>query len=336
MCTDLREREPVALHPGERRPPEQVLMLDETLHPLVDPACKPPGVHAPREFLDLASRGGEAVEKERTHPLFIPGEFPEHLPALGHGPFRRCRRRRRPEVRGEVAEGGVHLVADGADHRRPACGDGPHDVGVIEGEEVLEASASAPDDDHVHEPVDSPDRLRDLGVGPIALDGRRGEDHLDRIPPVDDREDVLHCRTGRGGDHADPVREERDGPFPLRGEEPLGVEFLFPALDHEVALAETRREHLPDDQLVSPVRFVDFYGPPGEDVHAVFRRKAERGCGGAPHHAVDQRGIPSVSLRKREIAVAGGMVLIVGHLSTDPDLVQASVVEEVADESRDL
>ena len=83
------------------------------------------------------------------------------------------------DVGGEVAEGDVDLVSDGADDWGFAVVDCHDDFGVVEFEEVFEAAAAASDYDDVDHAVDFADCLGNFGVGVVALNGGGGEDYFD-------------------------------------------------------------------------------------------------------------------------------------------------------------
>ena len=76
-----------------------------------------------------------------------------------------------PYVGGEVAEGEVDFVSDGADHGGLAVVDCHDDIGVVEFEEVFEAAAAASDYDDVDDAVDFADCIGDFGVCVVALHG---------------------------------------------------------------------------------------------------------------------------------------------------------------------
>ena len=86
------------------------------------------------------------------------------------------------QVRDVVQDGPVRLVADRTHHRSGGGGHGPDELLVAERQQVLQGTAAAGDDDHVHvgvgvELAQCRDHLRDGGV---ALDGHLADRRIRR------------------------------------------------------------------------------------------------------------------------------------------------------------
>src|SRR3989337_4243568 len=73
----------------------------------------------------------------------------EEIGAHRHGTLGGGGRRRRTEVRDEIDDGPVGLVADRGDERDGACGSGAGDALVVEAPEIFEAAPAASDDDEI-------------------------------------------------------------------------------------------------------------------------------------------------------------------------------------------
>src|ERR671924_1870888 len=139
-----------------------------------------------------------------------------------------------PQVRGQVAERRVLLVADSGDDGDWAVGDRPHEALVAEREQILEAAAAAGEDDDVHVrfAAEICERCRKRGGGAWTLDVRL----RDAAPSC--REAGRHggdevALRGRlvPGEEGDATREERQRPLALGGEEALGGEPALEPLD---------------------------------------------------------------------------------------------------------
>ena len=146
------------------------------------------------------------------------------------------------DIGGEVAERRVLLVADRADDRNRAAGDGSHDPLVAEREQVLEAPTASGEDDDVHLRLaaDRTQRLDDGEGSARPLDEGLGDD--------DPRGGNLACTAGdhvtlRGGvvprHEADASWQPRQQPLPLGGEQALSGELLLQPLERCEVLAET-------------------------------------------------------------------------------------------------
>jgi hypothetical protein len=162
-------------------------------------------------------------------------------------------------------------VADGRDDGHDGCADGARQLLLVEGPEVFGRAAAAPDDDDVDalfaaplgeralvEVVQEADGLTDFGARPLALDARRGEEHVDRARAArEHRQDVADGRAGRRSHHADAAREERQRPLQLLVEEALGRQPVAQLLEGDAQRARAHGVQGFDDQLVLAARLVD-------------------------------------------------------------------------------
>ncbi len=144
---------------------------------------------------------------------------------VGHGAPGCVGRRGRADVGNEVQQRDVLFVPDGADHRSGAAGHGPDQVLVGEREQVFQRAAAPRDDDHVDggvgiQPLERPD---DLLAGVHALDRDLLDPELHRRPaPCGVPEHVPFGRRVAAADQPDRVRQERQLPLALGGEQALG------------------------------------------------------------------------------------------------------------------
>ena len=146
-----------------------------------------------------------------------------------------------PDVRREVAERRVLLVADRAHHRDAAAGERPHDPLVAPRKQVLEAPAAA---SH-HDDVDA--RLAgQLGEGRHdpgrclgALDVRLGHQHVHSRKPCRHRGDEVALRCGLvSGQQPDPAGKGRQRALPSRLEQAFSGQRALQPLDPRQDVAE--------------------------------------------------------------------------------------------------
>ena len=114
-------------------------------------------MHAPAEGLNPSSDG-------RAQPIAEPVD-PRHEVVLGrHDDLGGSRRRRRAEIRHEVGDRDVRLVADGRNDRDGAERNRARDDLFVERPEILDRTAASRDDDDVHagDATDGPQAAGDL------------------------------------------------------------------------------------------------------------------------------------------------------------------------------
>ena len=150
-------------------------------------------------------QGGAEVDAQRRHP-------PLQLAARGGHHFRRGGRGRGAVVRGQVAQGAVHLMADRGDDRRGGRRDGAHHALVRERQQLLQRAAAAGNDDDVAQApaVGGAHAARDAGRGVGALHRRRDDHHVDAgVAAAQYPQQIAQRGAGGRGDHRHPPRQQR-------------------------------------------------------------------------------------------------------------------------------
>ena len=237
-------------HPDRpiQQQPDALAIRDE-LDARVQPVERPP--------LDrqLAPDGVQQPGDRGRGPIPRPAERPEPLRPVRHHELRRRGRGRRPDVRREVGERHVDLVADPGHDRQPVLDDRPDDPFVVERPEVLERAAAAGEDRQLGrlgdpsvpiqglqpalQPAERPD---DALRRALALDAARHEEHPRHRPaPGEHRRDVVPDDPGRARDHGDRRGSLRQRSLAVLGEQPLGVEAGLQRLEPDREVAEPRR-----------------------------------------------------------------------------------------------
>ncbi len=226
--------------------------FDQVRHPGERPAG---GLHPAPAILDgapaaavhpcaqVADRGLELGQHRRRH-------------------LRGRRRGRRPAVGNEVDEGGVGLVAHGADQRDRAGRDRAGQGLVVERPEVLHRAAAARHDQHVGagdraarlQGLEAADGRCDLSRGGVALHHHRPDDDPAGPAVADAVQDVADHRAGRAGDHSDHRRHRGQGLFPFGCEQALGGEPGLQPFELGQERADAGRLHGLDDDLVAGAR----------------------------------------------------------------------------------
>lgn len=138
-------------------------------------------------------------------------------------------------------------MPDGTDHGRSGGRHRPQQRLIAKGQQVLEAAASARDDDHVDiaHLVQSAQRLADLGDGGRALNGDSAD--LDvRSRPAAARvfNDIALGGAGPSADQADPPGEEGQGFLAIAIEEALRRQCAFEHLQASQEFAHADRADL--------------------------------------------------------------------------------------------
>jgi len=198
------------------------------------------------QFGEAAAITGPAAKEtqkvDRSHPFYG---------GVGYDAFGGVGRGGRAKVGHEVAQGVVRFVADGADDGGGARRDRAAQRLVGERQQVLDAAATAGDDDHVDGGVaiQLAQCLDDLWNGIWAL--HDGVAHLEpgRGPaPAGDGHHVTLCGRGAAGDQPNDAGQERDRPLEPRIEQPFGVQQLAQPFDAGQQLADADRANLADPQ----------------------------------------------------------------------------------------
>ena len=153
---------------------------------------------------------------------------------VGNNPLCRIRGRRRTEIGDEVHERYVLLVPDRGDDGDPRGDHGTDEAFVAEGQQVLDASTAAGDDDDVHvglsvEILEGLDDGRDCSR---SLDRHLADDEVDAGPAqasVD--RDVAQRGARSTRDETDATGEEGQRALALGCEKPLRLEQRAQALE---------------------------------------------------------------------------------------------------------
>ena len=207
--------------------------------------------------------GGRAVESPSGGP---DGDL--ELGAIGNDHLGRRRWRRSADVRGEIGQGDVCLVADPADDRDAVADDGAHDRLVVECPEVLERPAAAGQDRHrgslLGQPggrtlgrvaLDLAERRDQAPWRRVALDLGRDQDDAGQRPAASqDVADVLPDGAGGAGDDSDRRRSCGKRPLAGRVEQALRGEPGLERLEPQGQVAEPRRLDRLDVELERSLR----------------------------------------------------------------------------------
>src|SRR5207245_8712112 len=237
---------------------------------------------------------------------------------LPHDELGGGRRRRRAQVRHEVGDREVDLVADAGDHRGLRGDDRARDDLLVEGPEVLERAAAPADDDHVDvaERVQVGDAVGDLAGGALTLDPDGPDDDVKVAEAAaDDAQHVADGGAGRRGDDADLPRKLRERPLAPGVEEALGLEPRLELLDGDLERAEPLRLHELDDHLVFPAGGVDLEAPERQHVQAVLGLEADAAQAVPEEHDADL----GLVVFEREVRVAGAGDTEIADLALDPE-----------------
>jgi len=261
--------------------------------------------------------------------------------AVGRQQFRRGRGRRRAHVGDQVRDREVGLVAHGGDHGQPARVDRARDHFLVEGPQVLERAAAAPDQQHVERrlqrrrhAVRARDGRGDLRARALAL--HRYREHADRerrVAPSEHGEDVVQRGAGGRRDHAEVRREPRQCTLALGSEQAFGREPLAQQLERALQRARAGGLEFLDDELVFAACRVQAHGAAHQHAVAVRGSQARAQVAVAEHRAAHLR----VAVLQREVPVTRTRRREVGDLALDPDRRErgleqlAAVAVEIAD-----
>ena len=181
-------------------------------------------------------------------------------------------------------------MADCTDNRNRAGSDRPHDIRVVEREEVLKAPAPPRHYDHIYEAGNPFYCPGDLPVSLLPLHRSGGDDDLQREPPRHNIPDIVDDRSGLRCDNTNPCRKCRQRALSFCSKEPLFRKLLFPLFDKEVFLPETCFFHGLYLELVNPVRRINNNGPGNDDLHSFIRIEREPVRVRLPHHTFYNSG----------------------------------------------
>ena len=252
--------------------------------------------------------------------MACPLEPRRHLGEIGHDELPGEARCRGSDVRREVAERRVLLVADRRHDRHAAGRDRADEPLVAEREQILEAASATCDDDDVAAGVaEHVEGVDDRTRGARPLHVRLGDDDVrGREPRCDHGEHVALRRGVVAGDEPDRPRQERKPAFPLRREQALGGELLFQALDRreQVAGAEPLDRERPQTQLAPLLVQLR----PAVDVDPLAVAQVEAKPVKLPARHLDaQAGAVAGILEREEHTLPARLPSELGHLALDPD-----------------
>ena len=240
---------------------------------------------APRGLRHLPALLLEPARNRATMPGMQGHERRKEVGAHRHGDLGRARRRRRAAVARMVDQRPVGLVADRRDQRNGGSCRRAHHRLVVETPEIFEAAAAARDDEEVRprdgaadlEPVEAGDRPCHLVAGRLALHPHRPDQHMHGKPVGDAVADVADDRSGRRGDDADHLRQERQRPLARLGEEPFCLQLAPPLVEQRHQRPGTGRLDVLDDDLVFRRTRIGRQLAGGHDLQALFRLEGQLG-----------------------------------------------------------
>src|SRR5690606_37000109 len=246
------------------------------------------------------------------------------LVAVGHHELGCPRGRGCAQVGDEIGDREIDLVPDGAHRGNGAGRDGPGDRLLVEGPQVLEGAAAAPDDEHVAFGARrrGPERPDELARRGLSLHGGGVDDdrHRRKAPP-EDGDNVANRGPGGRRDHADAARQGRQRPLALAVEQALRRELALQKLEAAPQLAFAGGFDGLRDELVLAARLVQAHAPENEHLVAVFERDARAPLALAEPAAADLRG----GVFQAEVEVARGGACQVRNLAFHPNVPHAAL-----------
>ena len=242
------------------------------------------------------------------------------------GQFGGARRGRGAPIRDEVDQGGVRLVPHGRDDRDGRRRHDARQALVVEAPQVLDRAAAPRHDQQVGagdgavpgHGVEAANGVPDLATGGVALDHDWPDDDPAGPALGDPVQDVANDGAGRAGDNADRARIEGDGRLAGRIEQALARQFDLQPFELGQEGAGAGRLHRFDHDLVRRPRRVGGDLAGDDDLEACLRLDAEAARRAFPDHAVDSRLV----VLQRQIDVAGGVAIDLGHLASQPDVAE--------------
>ena len=141
-------------------------------------------------------------------------------------------------------------------------------------------------------------------------------------------DDVMDDSTGLGCYDTDRPRIHRQGPLPGSVEQSLRLESPLELLIRQVEVTDTRPAHGLDDELIGTPLNVHVHASERHDLHVVHGFEVHP-CPGA-----GEQDAPYLAplVLQGEIVVSGRVLLQIGYLPADPDVVQSRIgIEQVLD-----
>src|SRR5690606_16330570 len=287
----------------------------------------------PLALLGQALAGVAQASTQRVQPQVVPGQaYPhallqlllaaaqlqQHGLGVRAGQFRCGGGGGCAYIGDEVADGNIRLVADGADNRRVAGGDGAGHLFLVERPQILQGAATPSDDQCIKPgPVGALQSTYYLRRGLPSLYRSGADDQLDKgCAAAEYADDVPHrCAAGRG-DHADARRVGGQGALALGSEQALVLQFQLERLERLAQRAVAGRLQGVENHLVVAAPFVQADPATGTHQQAVAQVHAH------PGGILAEQGAAylGATVLEGEIHVAGRRARQVGQLALDPDL----------------
>src|SRR6266545_761677 len=234
-------------------------------------------------------------------------------------------RGRGADVRDEIRQRGVLLMADGRDDRDGTVRDRAHEPLVAEGEQIFEAPSAAGEDDDVDlgSDGDLAQGFTDGDGGARSLDVRLGDEKPRRRKAGrDGRQHVPLGGRVVPGHEPDPARDVRELALPLLGEQSFGRELALEALQRREMLTEAEALDRERAEAEVPSRLEELGPAEHVDTLAVCELEAKR-VELAARHRHGQAGTVAGILERQEDALPPSLAAELGHLAFDPDGRQA-------------
>ena len=222
------------------------------------------------------------------------------------------------QIRDEITDAEVGLVAHRGDHWNLRVGGGAGDRLLVERHQVLQRAAAAPDDQQLGPavPIGRLDRAANLARCFLALHANRVQAHAgDRPATPEHVQQIAYGRAGGRGDEGDACGAGWQRPLARGVEEALGFQFFLQFLEAALQQALARFLQAVDDELVLAAGLVQADPAACLHQHAVGRAKLGAQRGRAEHRAADLGAI----VLQRKIQVPGGRSGEVGNLPLDHD-----------------
>ena len=203
-----------------------------------------------------------------------------------------------------------------------AGGGGADHILFVEGHQVFQAAAAPGDDQHIgpghgasfRQPVEAVDGGGDLLRRAFSLNQDRPQDHPTGEAVRHPVQDIANDGPGGGGDDADDIGQEGDFAFAAGVEKALGGQFFPPLLQQLEQGALPRQLHAFDHDLVFGTPGIGGQAPGGDDLHAVFRGKAQPPGASPPADPVQD----GVGIFEGKIQVTRGGPLEPGNFPAHP------------------
>jgi hypothetical protein len=224
-------------------------------------ACPHRGKTAPAfEGVDSRARAEESAIQRSADALEMAIDARDEFITARDDSLRRGRGCRAAQVRREVGDGDVGLVANARNDWHVAADDCARDDLLVEPPEILNRAATPDEEHHIHarNAADRSQRARDIGRGTVALHAR-GANHQVRIriSAFEDREHVANGGPVERSDQPDLPGQYWQWPFARLIEQTLGREFPLQLLERELQRPEPARLERFADDLVLPLGFLN-------------------------------------------------------------------------------